>query len=449
MITRKLFVLVLISIFFTNNIIYAEYTFEECNKIQKDSLRDELNRKSQQVFSSESSNIDIKQIINSKWSTIGMDSTIDREVDNAIARIGNESGMVEKAWSSFSSNKAKEFAEKAGNYVFGSERFNTNLDRLSTEISDELSNRLENISAQSASSSLMCLEEFIGQSYSDTISRIFEEAVKKETQAIKWDNKIDSNQPSMVTMHQKALGGLGVIIASQIGKKIAQKIGQSIAKRIAGRIASRIAGRIAGRAVLSSIPVVGWIIGAGMIGWDVYNSSEGALPQIQKDLKGEEVKEKIRSEISLAVTEQLATELPQMAREIANDIFSLWSDFKNKFRNVLELSESNSEFKYILDNTSKDNFYKLSNLVNLISNKLDKDQLIDAINNRTFENIMNLPETSFIILETSKSIKTLIEWSELAGLRIDKVVEFEIYKQKTPADFDKQLLEKLIEVNDT
>ena len=87
MITRKLFVLVFISIFFTNNIIYAEYTFEECNKIQKDSLRDELNRKSQQVFSSESSNIDIKQIINSKWSTIGMDSTIDREVDLSLIHI--------------------------------------------------------------------------------------------------------------------------------------------------------------------------------------------------------------------------------------------------------------------------------------------------------------------------------------------------------------------------
>ncbi len=442
--SRKLFVLFIIVTFFTNNTCYAVYTFGECNKLEEDSLRDEFNRICQQVFSYEINNIDIEQLINSKWVTIGMDYKIDHEIDNAVDRVRKESDFIEKVWSSWSSDKAKEFAEKIANYAFGSEGFKSSLDRLSSEISEELVERFESISAQSASAALMCLEKFIGSRYSESIYRIFEEEVKKGARGIEWGEKIPLDQLSVPGMHKKALGGLGVIIAAQIGKRIAQKIGKSIAQRIAGRIASRIAGRIAG----SSIPIVGWIIGGGMIVWDLWDSRQGALPQIQKDLKGEEVKEKIRNEISIAVREQLSREGPHIGREVSNDVYSLWSDFRNKFKHVLQLSEECPELKRILDNTSKGDFYKLSDLVTLILKNVGKDELIGSIRNGSFDDVMSLPEISFQIIETTKSLNVLLAWSKLAGNLIAKVAEYEIYKQKTPEDFDKRLLEKLIDVND-
>ncbi len=435
-------------IMFLNHTSYAAYTFEECGSIQKENLRDELNSIAQQSFSTELSAIDMERLISEKWADAGMDETLSREVDRAVERVKKDSGFWERTWSSWSAEKSKKFAEKVAGYAFSSEGFHSGLDKVSKETGEKLARHMETVSAKSASSAMLCLQEFIGKEYSESVSGVFEEELKKQTQEINWDEKIDPNQPSVTSMHKKALGGLGVIIAAQIGKKIAQKIGQSIAKRIAGRIASRIAGRIAGRAATSTIPIVGWIVGGGMIVWDLWDSRDGALPQIQKDLKGEEVSEKIQEEILYAVREQVSAEAPLMAREIADETFSLWSDFRNKYRQVMELAEELPEFKSVLNATSKQELYKLSNLVTLVSRKVGKEELTDSVKSGSFQEVMNLPEISFQIFEVTKSLKTLTEWAELAGRRIDRVVEFEVYKQKTPADFDKTLLERLLDVND-
>ncbi len=442
--SRKIFVLFIIITFLASNTCYAVYEFGECDKVQKDSLRDELNRICQRVFSSETKNIDIKHIINSQWATIGMDDRYDKEIDNAVERVKKESGFIEKILSSWSPDKAKQFSEKITNYAFTSENFVSTVNALSSQLGGEIGKRLETISNHSASASLMCLMEFIGNRYSESVSHLFKEELKKQFAGIKWDEKVDLDQLSVAGMHKMALGGLGAIIAAQVVKKISQKIQERIAKRIGERIATRIIGRIAG----SSVPILGWIIGSGMIAWDLIQSSDAAFRQIQNELKREEVKEKIKNEILIEVTDQLTKESYDMARKIADETYSMWSDFRNKFKHVLDLADDLPEFKLILDRTSKDGLYKLSNLTNLIYKKLGKEELIASIKNGSFMDVMSLPEISFQILETTKSLKTLLEWSELAGRQIDKVVEFEIYKQKTPADFDKRLLERLIDVND-
>ncbi len=134
-------------------------------------------------------------------------------------------------------------------------------------------------SADSVSAALYCLQTFIGHNYSRALVDAFETRVQTATQnATLLD--VDTVSPDILAMlgeHQVALGGVGVIIAAQITRKIAV----AIAKRISQRVAGRIVGRVLGRAGSTVIPIAGWIIGTGMIVYDLYESRDGALPQIQ------------------------------------------------------------------------------------------------------------------------------------------------------------------------
>ena len=81
-------------------------------------------------------------------------------------------------------------------------------------------------------------------------------------------------------------------------------------------MAGRIVGRVLGRLGSSLIPWVGWLIGAGLIAWDIWDGSKGALPQIEQSLQSEEVKAAIRAEISDSVSESLDAEMAAIADEV-------------------------------------------------------------------------------------------------------------------------------------
>lgn len=438
---QKLVTFLVLFSFLANN-AFATYNYSDCGNIDKNNLRDELNSLCQGMFNSEVQNIKISNVIEQQWNKMSMDSIINREVETAVSVVKKRYPYWERLWSSWSSEKAKKMSEEVAAVAFGSENFRKAIESLSSDIADSLFQNLQTTSANSATSAFMCLQEFIGNTYSSTIVTVFQNEVKKETQNLEiGEVGLDT---SFAVQHTKALGGLGVIVVSQIVKKVSQKILQKISQRIAGRIASRVLVR----GGTSTIPIVGWIIGGGMIVWDLISGADGAFPDIEEALKDDSIKLKIKSEIENEVQVGFFREIPEIAREIANEIYSKWIDFRKKFSEVLSIAEDNYDFKLILDDTSPDNFYKLANLVNIIYHKIGKPELEKSIQDGSFKQAMILPEKSFIILETTKSISVLNNWGDIAGNSITKVVEFEIYKQKSPEFFDKQSLENLVALDD-
>ena len=421
-------------------------TLQECDVVSEDELQAELNRVTQQVFATALDQVDITAIVDAQWQLLAIDAVIDAEVDRAVARVRGEKDLWDTFLSGWSAGKAQELTRAVAVYTFEAEGFQTKIDELSAGVANELAQEIALLSAQSVSQAFYCLQTFISGNYSQALLRTFENEVQTATESVDFAGA-DAFEPgilSVLDQHKTALGGVGVIIAAQVAKRIVVNIGRTISERVAGKIV----GRVIGKAGSTIIPIAGWLIGAGLIAYDVYSSRDGALPQIQESLKSVEVKSAIRGEIVGSVEPEFRRELPQVARDISNELFNEWRNVKRNIRQVLELADENPNFNAIL--SGLDNQTELAKLVNLVGialPALGEDGFTQAVNNGLLARVLAQPESSFQIIVADKSLDSAIAWSEVAGTAIDQVVEFEIYKHKSPDAISRSLLDQLVAVD--
>ena len=417
------------------------YTFQECETVEEAKLRDELNGITQFVFAAEQNKLDIAGMVDLAWFEQNVDAVVDAQVDAAVDRVRNEEDYWSRFLSGWSAEKAEELTTKVANYAFGSDAFRQEIDGLSAAIADELAREVGAMTARSASSALLCVQEFIGDTFSETMIAVFQEDIEQKVTDAEVGQDSETDFTVILDTRTKSLAGVGVIIASQIAK--------SLAKKVAQRVAGKVAGRILGKAATSIIPLAGWIIGGGLIIWDLIEAGEGSLPQIRESLKGPEVKAAIRAQVAEVVETELGVEMPELARSVSNDIYAAWLDFRTKFSRVLDLAEANPRFQTLLDNTTADQVQKLASLVAVTDAKLSPEQIEQEINSGVFERIFYLPDLSFEILRTTGDPQTVIAWANLAGESIAGVAETELYKIATPEDFaDRQALEAVLALGD-
>ena len=422
----------------------VSYTFEECEQVSEASLRDELNRITQAVFAEGRTGISVVEIVGRTWHELGMDSSVDQEVDLAIELVRSDTSFWERIWSGWSVSKAEELAVRVAEETFGSESFEAHFDELSTEIAYDIVDEIRIVTAESASTALLCVQEFIGDRFSATMADLLEKQIQADLEVLKLNPESDKSFIDILETHSNLAGGVAVVIGTRIGVGIAKKLASTIARNIVGKILSRVLVRV----FTIGIPIVGWIIGGVLIVIDVYDSRNGALPLIRDSLQSEDVKAEMRVWMAEEVSEEMRTELPQLARDVANSAFSLWQDFREKFTRVLELAETNLRFKSILENTEVSQVAKLSELVALVE-EIDPGLLVEIIDTGQFEVILALPEEALEILRVTGDSKELIAWVELAGDLIVQVIEMELYRVASPSDLrDRAELELILALTD-
>ncbi len=418
-------------------------TLQQCDVVSENALQDELNRVTQQVFAKTLATVDINRIVAAQWSALGVDAVIDTQIDQAVEHVKGEKDLLSKFLSSWSADKAQELTRDVAADAFQSEAFRSKIDALSVAVADDLSHKVADMSAESVSAAFFCLQTFIKGNYANVLVSAFEQQVQGVTAKTKFaaSSGNDTNILTIIGQHKTALGGIGVIVAAQVTRRIMVDIGETIADRVAGQIVQRVLGRIGSEV----IPIVGWLVGAGLIAYDIYNSMDGALPQIRDSLKSAEVKAGIRDEIAASVKPELERELPQIARNIANDLFSEWRNVKKNIRQVLDLAAANPAFKTILDHmSSQADLAKLVNVVGVVLATLGQAGLDKAIADNSLERLLAQPESAYKIVEATKSIQSALDWSAQAGGSLDKVVAFEVYKHKAPTDLSKPVLQQLL-----
>jgi hypothetical protein len=422
--------------------LQGQQTLQECSEVDEATLQDELNRVTQAIFARTLDEVDLSAIVDTQWARLGLDALIDAEVDRAVERVRNEKALWDTFLSGWSADKAEELTRAVATYAFESEAFALAIEELSAAVADKLAQQIAILSAESVSAAFYCLQTFIADNYAGVLVRKFEQQVQAAAEAADLEKavEVDNSILSVLDQHKGLLGGVGVI-----ARRVVANMGRQIARRVAGRIVGRVLGRIG----TEIIPIVGWLIGTGLIAYDLYSSREGALPQIQADLKSAEVKAGIRSEIVAAMEPEFRRESPQIARDVANDLFGQWREVRRNIRNVLALAEADPAFRILLEGLQNtDELARLVALVGVAQPALGTEAFNQAVADGSLTRLLQQPASALTILEQTKSVETTLAWSALERDLLDAVVRFELYKQLTPDRLSRPLLEQLLALND-
>jgi len=407
-------------------------------------LRDELNGITQSIFEPEKIRLEIEAIVDRKWAELDLDSTVDAAVDAAVEKARSETDWWERVKSNWSADTTKELTERVATYAFGSESFVNAVNLLSEDIASELVDELRVMTAKSASSALQCVQAFIGDTFSQTMAAVLDEHIQERIDEIVVDPDPESATIlDIIELHPELLSGVAVIVGTQLAKQFAAKMAQNIA----GKIVVRILGKLA----TSAIPLVGWIIGGGLIVWDVINAGEGAFPQIRAALQEDQTKSELRKQIANEVHEELLAELDlaELSRSVSNDVYSQWQGFRSKYGRVLELAKTNSRFQGLLDNTPVEEVRKLADFVSVVEAKLGSARLESLLDKGQFERLLALPQDVLEMLELGVDPDVVIEWADLAGESVVLLVATELYRVASPSDFrDRADLERVLVLDD-
>ena len=415
-----------------------DYILPKCEEISQPQLRVDLNLILEE-FVADETNINFEAIVNRQWHYLNLDSAMDSEIDRAVDAISDNTNLINKFKSSWSSSKTEELTNQVTEIAFNSPTLKSKFNQVSQNVASEISDQLELASAKSSSYAIDCLQKFVSKQYSQTFVDIFSQKINASVPDSQESNVSLESNIQLINLHKFGFAGGAILALSITGKRIA--------KTISTRIFSQIGERILGRIGSTVIPFVGETVGALMIANDIYQSLDGALPEIKKSLKSPEVKQIFKEKITNTVQEQIRAESPQIARELSNDIYAKWLDFQKDYRETLSLAEELPQFKSILAKTT--DLSKISLLLDTTLNNTGRSQLVTSIQDGTFEQALSLPEISYKILENTHSLPVIVEWANLAGNQIKDVVELEIYKNLSPQDLDRQLLIEIISLQDS
>ncbi len=424
----------------------ASSTLQECSTVSEETLLDELNSVTQAVFADALARVDIQAIVDDQWAEQGLTPIVRVEIDRAVERVRQDTDYWNTFLSGWSAEKARALSLAVANRAFASEPFRQGIEGLSTAVAEAIAQGISTISAEGSSAALYCLQTFIQGSYSPALLAAFQDEVAAATGAVSdAPPGVDPTLLSVIGEHRLALGGIGVIIAAQVARRIVTRIATNMSRRVAGRVTGRVLGRLG----TTVIPLAGWIIGGGMLIYDVWDSANGALPQIQETLKSEEVMVGIRTEIADAIRPELELEIPTVAREIANDLYSQWLAVKRDIRVILELAGENAAYAELLDSTeTEEDLARLVSVSSALLTSGGQQAVLDAAESGALQRALELRADITPIVQATGSLDAALAWNESAGTLLDDVVRLEIYKGKQPGALDRATLQRLIAVQD-
>ena len=192
-----------------------------------------------------------------------------------------------------------------------------------------------------------------------------------------------------------------------------------------------------GKAGSSFIPVAGWIVGVALIAYDLWEGNQGALPQIQEALQSEEVKSKIREEIATAIKDDLPDQASLIALETSVSLVEQWQGFCTRFGDVCQVADQNPEFRSLLGFVALDELDRLSSLVTWFINQEGRRALDDAVIDGSLERLLALPDTTIASLVATMQPSEAVGWLDVAGDRLDRVIQLGMYRLAQPDEFDK------------
>jgi hypothetical protein len=417
----------------------GQYTVGDCRNVDKEVLRSEIERHALDVIAGAAAPLNIEQLVARKWAELRVDAVIDAAVSQATTDLYAQEDYFNRLASGWWGDKAQEYAERVANTAFSSPQFRAKIEELSAAVGVEVARQVETQFAQAASVALLCLREYVGEHYAETLFAAFEHSVQLEMQQL---NLTTEGAPEInaLASHQLALAGVGTILVTQLVYRLTQRLSERIAQRVAGKIAGRILGRVGS----SFIPVAGWIIGIGLIVYDLWEGGNGALPQIEEALTSPEVKAKIQEEIVTAIKDDLPDQAAWIALETSVSLVEEWQQFCSRYQDVCATAESNVDFGNLLELVTLDELDRLDALTTYLLNQAGRATLDIVTADGRLEQLLALPDATLRELMAWSTPAALLAWQGMVGAQLPLLVDYGVHRQSTPEEFTPATLTALL-----
>jgi hypothetical protein len=418
------------------------YTVGSCASIDEEQLREEIEAAALAAMQAVGAT-DIESMVARKWAELDVDSAIDAAVADAAAGLQDRESYLSRLLSGWSAERAEEYAEIVARTAFASDTFNDKIDELSSAIGEEIATAVNSQLALGASAAFLCLRDYVGEEYTDTLFAVFERSVTATVSEA--DVQLDGGTLGLSALDTHSIGlvGAGIIIVAEVGRRVSLKLGEKVAQRVAGKVV----GRVAGRAGASIIPAVGWIVGVGLIVYDLVEGGRGALPQIEQALTSAEVKDRIRADVVDAVRVGIPEESSIAALETAVTMIERWDAFCTTYDDVCSLAQEDPSFARLLADADVLQMERLEALVDLFLASFGRDALTTAVQTGAFDELLALPAAGMTILRESRSVEQTLAWAEQVGPgRLDAVSLLGLHMLVAPESLSATLVDRLLGV---
>jgi len=377
--------------------------------------------------------IDYKALVAEQWRTKNLDQTIDSQVDAAVQEVTNETSWSDRLQSLADSEKSQKLATTVAERVYRSDAVKAAIEDLAGGVAKEVGKTIEFASSDATGPLLECLKTFVGPRYGGAV---VDALVGDAGKDVAIDPKKASSGVSAGSVLQQSSGGLAgatILIVRRQLATIAERVGQ----RIVGSVLSRLVSVVAGG------------IGLVLIAKDLWEFRNGVLPIIATEMKAPGTKEKVREELASTLAEQMNEHVKEIASAAADHVIDVWQTFKRAHALVLRIADENGEFRKFLDGIKPEALPRLDEIVALLVASEGEGSILKRLQDGSLNAAVHLmPDKGLDIARDTKSVAVALDWTALAGDRLDSVVDYELQRRIAPKDLTKASLDRILSLND-
>jgi hypothetical protein len=409
----------------------AEY--EACQAGDEHGFRQAIEALTLKSLESGLANLDYRAIVADEWRRGGIDEVIDRQVDQAIGQVRDESSWLQ-LWSSLASReRAQELATTAAERVYRSDAIKKAIEQLATGAGKEIGKRIELAVLDTAGPATHCMRAFLGRRYGTTVAAIVSTDAGKEY-------SIDpAKAGARITPGQVLMEGSGGIAGAVV----------LVVRRQLSNMAARIGQRIVGSILSRLVSVAAGGVGLVLIAKDVWDFRHGVLPIIAGEMKSRAAKDRVRDEIASTISEHIKDSLKDIADKTAERVVEIWLEFRRAHAKVLELAGSSEPFKRFLDTLRPADLPRLDEIVAIVLAGEGEPGVTKRLADGTLNQaVSSLPPAALDIAREARSLEAALKWAAVAGESLPKVVDLEIHRRGAPEAFTKAGLQRLIALED-
>ena len=407
--------------------------YESCQAQDESAFRAAIEKVTTQALANSMERVDYGAAVRDEWRRMDMDTILDKQVDQAIEDVRNESSWGELLQSLAYSEQAQKLAVAVAERVYRSEPVKEAIENLAVGVGTQLGKEIEQANRDATTPALKCLKAFLGPRYGETIASVVTNDASADF-GVEPDSVSATVTPGAVL--RESTGGMTGAAILLVRRQLAN-LARSIGQRLVGAVLSRLVSVVAGG------------IGIALIAKDIWDLRHGVLPIIADEMKSDETKEKVREELANGLSGQIKKHVHEIGVSSADRMIAIWQQFRSAHAKALELAEKNSDFKNFLNTVSVERLGRLDEVVALILADEGENGILARLRDGTLnETVKKLSDPAMTIARESRSLEKALKWNAVAGSDIGRVVDYGIYRHAEPGSFTTASLKKLLALND-